>query len=1370
MLAIPSPDLLLNLFASATQALGLLLVVLGGTFWSRRAPKSAATRRGGSRALVWLFGLAFVATAVAFLLYHLATIDAHNRRLRTNLVRTSVEAGKKVGDVSLRTLDLSGQMDHPGGIATEEIAARLARGDALNLVDVREPEEVEVARIAGSWHRRYPDLMRDQAGLVRDGVETVLLCESGNRSSELCEDFTKLGVRTRFMIGGYEKWIAEERPVEGLSSRERNDLRAIPDYPNKEVLLDTPDVMRLVEQEGAIFVDVRYPKDLELHALPGAINLPMRRMPSEEIAQRLAELPRRPIVVPGYDKRSSFYGMILGLRLHRMGHDFRGRYMAPHDWFVPAAEREYVTRWRTEQEGRTLLASLQQPVAASLRWLQANAGGLLPAILLLVLGLRLLLLPLTWRVERDACLLARLAPELASLRARLGDDGLRLQRATAKLLRQHRVAPLRNLLASALQIFLFVLAYAAVDTVAFEGRGDAATAPRAAPIVALLLAAVAGFLTWRLLCARGRAKTRLRALLRVVGATLLAVIVWPLAWALQVYLLASLGSALAHGWLFQLWSARGTAPARAPRAQPAQTVLPLRDADRRPDTGAKASRLAQLVRAGLPVPPGFVVSGEAFADGIERLNGTLDDAWSALAAARVAVRSSGASEDGAFESRAGVYDTLLGVRRERLEAALLEVHGSLNGERACALGNGGDHGGVLVQAMVEAEFAGVLFTEDPACTGCSLVEMVEGLGDELVSGRATPLAYRFTRLGDRQICQRKPPVDLQPLLELGNRVERLFGRPQDIEWAYSGGRFQLLQARDITRDATSRQSELGRRERERRRLLQLVIGRAPDAPAFGLTELCELLPEPTPYSRALMESLWAPGGSVDLACRELGIRYEVDEDSPPFVVTLFGRLYVDLEQQRRRFARGLGAVAGLRLGRGAEAIERVFREEFSPVLTRELRLREAIDFSRLELEELLALRAEWQQRFVTETYVRAEVVNLAAEHYAETARQRLTRAGIDPSVCLAAFPPTVLHRAWELLREHGPAAAPQFLELCGHRAPHDFELAEPRYGETPQIVAAMARDAQSGAPASRPEPQAMRGRVLQLVVDRALRFQTLKEDAKHICLRELALLRRMLVEIGARSGLGELVFFLEPEEFAQLADPAGALGLHAVAAERRQCRAEWRDLQLPNELSPAALATLFLSVAAAPDRNGHDPDLVHGERVAGDHDAIGRARLLTRIEDAGLLEPGEILVARFTDPSWTPLFRRAGGIVTEVGGWLSHAAIQARELNLPAIVGARGVLGSIRTGELLQLGRDGTVRRIAERRSEPRRRQEREIWLVTADGPLSGTLLDTSAGGARVRCQALPVGARLRLNVAGSERVCEVVRETGDGVGVRYVG
>jgi rhodanese-related sulfurtransferase/phosphohistidine swiveling domain-containing protein len=1365
MLAIPSPDLLLNLFASASQAIGLLLVLVGGAAWNRRGSASGGKRQGASRALVATLSVLLLACATAFLLYHLSVVDAHNQRLRTNLVRTSVEAGKQVGDVSLRTLDFSDQARHPSGITTDELAARVARGDALNLVDVREPEEVEVARIPGSWHRRYPDLMRDRAGLVRDGAETILLCESGNRSSELCDGFAKLDVPTRFLVGGYEKWVAEDRPVLGLQASERSDLRAIPDFPNKEVLLDTPDVVALVENEGAIFVDVRYPEDLARHALPGAINHPIRRMTSEAVAKAIAELPRRPIVVPCYDKRSSFYALILGIRLHRAGLDFRGRYSTPHEWFVPVAERAHVVRWREEQQGRTLLAALRAPFADALRWLEARAG-LLVAILLLVLGLRLSLLPLTWRVERDSLRLAAIAPRLAELRARLGGDPVRLRRAITALLRAERIAPLRNLLSTSLQILLFVLLFAAVGAVAAASDATLLGAPLRAPDPTFVLPLLSGALVLGVLRSNGRAQSRLRAASRLLGAAVITALAWPLSLALQYYLGLSLGCALLHAWaarrLLQR-PRRGDAPAPAG----GELVLPLGRADGRADAGNKAARLAKLRRAGLPVPDGFVVCGQAFAGGIERLNGRLDRAWTELRTDRVAVRSSGIAEDGAQQSRAGVYESLLGIDRNGLEQALVSVHGSLRGERARELGGGDDSGGVVVQRMVPAEYAGVLFTEDPASAGCTLVELVEGLGDALVSGRADPRAYRFTRRLGHALDGTRAPIDLAPLLALGRRVEALFGQPQDIEWAFAGGEFQLLQARDITRTAADRDGAVGRRERERRRLLQLVADRPPQQPALVLTELCELLPEPTPYSLALMQALWAPGGSVDLACRQLGIPYSVAEDSPDYVVAAFGRMYVDAGEQQRRFARGLCALASLRLARDAEAIERRFRGEFAPALTRELAVRDAIDCSRLSLDELLRLQDEWRQRFVTATYVQAEIVNLAAEVHAADARRRLARQQLDPSVVLAAIPRTELRGAWETLGAGGDAAVATFLARCGHRAAHDFELAEPRYRETPELVAAMAAGAPADVKRREPPPVAVHGRVLRLVVDRALRFQALKEDAKHVCLRELAGIRALLLAIGGRTGLHEDVFFLTPDEIARLGSPAERAALGGVAAARRAARAEWLALELPNELRPCDLETLFVPFAAR-TRPPAEDGVAHGERVAGDRDPVGRARVLHDPAEATELAAGEILVARFTDPSWTPLFRRAGGIVTEVGGWLSHAAIQARELNLPAIVGAGGAMSVFATGDLIALGQDGSVRRIADRRVRARRPLDRDAVLVLADDARPVRLVDVSETGARLRCPELPIGARVRLRVDGDERDGEVVRQTGDGVALRY--
>lgn len=74
---------------------------------------------------------------------------------------------------------------------------------------------------------------------------------------------------------------------------------------------------------------------------------------------------------------------------------------------------------------------------------------------------------------------------------------------------------------------------------------------------------------------------------------------------------------------------------------------------------------------------------------------------------------------------------------------------------------------------------------------------------------------------------------------------------------------------------------------------------------------------------------------------------------------------------------------------------------------------------------------------------------------------------------------------------------------------------------------------------------------------------------------------------------------------------------------------------------------------------------------------------------------GAILVTPSTDPSWTPLFLRAGALVMETGGFLSHGAIVAREFGIPAVVNLPGILSQIKNGDTLEVdGNRGTVRRL----------------------------------------------------------------------------
>jgi pyruvate,water dikinase len=91
----------------------------------------------------------------------------------------------------------------------------------------------------------------------------------------------------------------------------------------------------------------------------------------------------------------------------------------------------------------------------------------------------------------------------------------------------------------------------------------------------------------------------------------------------------------------------------------------------------------------------------------------------------------------------------------------------------------------------------------------------------------------------------------------------------------------------------------------------------------------------------------------------------------------------------------------------------------------------------------------------------------------------------------------------------------------------------------------------------------------------------------------------------------------------------------------------------------------------------------------------GRARVIFREEDMGSLQPGEVLVVHTTDVGWTPLFLVAAGVVTELGGPLSHAAVVAREFGVPTVVNVVGATRVVRTGDLLRVDGDrGTVERV----------------------------------------------------------------------------
>ncbi len=327
-------------------------------------------------------------------------------------------------------------------------------------------------------------------------------------------------------------------------------------------------------------------------------------------------------------------------------------------------------------------------------------------------------------------------------------------------------------------------------------------------------------------------------------------------------------------------------------------------------SGGKGANLAILTQAGLPVPPGFIVTVAAYrwlaGHGLASDQQVVEQivaAYRQLGGGPVAVRSSAVSEDATEASFAGQQETFLGICGE---AALLEAvercWQSLHTARAVAYRARQGYAdadaamAVVVQRMVPAVAAGVLFTRNPLDPQgeTMLVEAAWGLGEAVVAGRVQPDRFvldrrtgqvrsqQLGRKGIRITVQGEEAVPaeeqqqfcldeaaLRQLAALGRQVEELFGQPRDVEWAWADDRVYLLQARPITTPDAAEREQL--RREEIARLQQLAGG---SLTVWVRYNLSEVLPRPTPMSWSVVQRLVSARGGFG----EMNRRFRAEPD------------------------------------------------------------------------------------------------------------------------------------------------------------------------------------------------------------------------------------------------------------------------------------------------------------------------------------------------------------------------------------------------------------------------------------------------------------------------------------------------------------
>ncbi|MCB9664937.1 MAG: hypothetical protein H6732_12550 [Alphaproteobacteria bacterium] len=745
--------------------------------------------------------------------------------------------------------------------------------------------------------------------------------------------------------------------------------------------------------------------------------------------------------------------------------------------------------------------------------------------------------------------------------------------------------------------------------------------------------------------------------------------------------------------------------------------------------GGKASALAAAVRAGLPVPPAWVVPTAArHADGPTPAQAA---AWVAAAArlgTRVHVRSSSPHEDGAVHAHAGAYATVPAVAPVDVPDAVARVWASAGAPDAPMA--------VLVQASIAPRAAGVVFTVDPTRgTPDLVVEAVEGDGAGLVGGLQTPqrlVVRRPRRLRAAVTLQDQPgPVDTalrDRLVDLALRAEDLHSGPVDIEWAVDqADRLWLLQARPVTARA---RPTAGAGPTWTRRFLGERWSQPATPLGWSVVEpaLAARIVHPRTQARHLGGSplLRLVQGLPYVDARIFrGLLFKLPGLPPPrFLLELLPSQEAAAWRRRLAKAPDVGLVVSLL----AEVVRerRWTRFAWNPVevpaqwhaLARDLRQAlphlappHADDAARVQAVEV---HLAWLSDYVGVHVTSLLFANLAWQHL-EGALQRSVpdrAAALLPALVACPEANQSVQQQQALARlaaaavpgdlsalARGGATSPgfdralaAFLAVHGHRAGSGWELTSPRWHEDPaRLVPLLEAQGQAtrAVPSGPTSEVALRELVqtapaahlpgLLAAVWWTRRYLLLRENQRHVFDALLDSLHAALRDVGAalaRRGLladaAEVRWLTWPE--ARQALTEGTTVAARVAA-RAAADAGWRAAPPPP-----------VELDADPPRTG-DVHALAGQGVSAGQ-VRGPVRVLHGLADARALRPGEVLVTRALEPAWAPVLAVAAGVIVELGGALSHGAVVARELGVPAVVDVADATRRLADGQEVTL--DGT--------------------------------------------------------------------------------
>ena len=751
--------------------------------------------------------------------------------------------------------------------------------------------------------------------------------------------------------------------------------------------------------------------------------------------------------------------------------------------------------------------------------------------------------------------------------------------------------------------------------------------------------------------------------------------------------------------------------------------------------GGKALSLARMIGARkLPVPYGSVITSDAFEGGkirpeaLTELNGltaALDRGTT------YAVRSSALNEDGCEKSYAGQYETVTDVAADNIIDAVMRVAASSGNsnvrEYSADFGVANEGIAVIIQRFVKPQFAGVIFTSD-VITGTDshlIGNYVKGEGERLVSGIDTGDSFRINAVR----YDYDGPDELRPyakrLTKYCRLIRNLYGMPTDIEWAISGGKVYILQARPIT---TLKRLDMS---------TYYINGTMSGNKLLTKTNVGEIFMKPiSPMTFSVLEKInnmlglpdWLdniygqPYMNVSVMCSALVAFGKSEEAAFEAIKDLVGNIpegtAVPISPfYKRQF---LSHVKRLLFPENKVKMSRKRKHEM--VLNLPDICRGKIDVIR-KIDDLDSLLNMWNNDLLPR--INEGLASILSECGTSMiplfgSRKKITKiAGSDMANRLLGGSLGVIDCMKPLLLldkvSSGNMTREEYVLACGHRSANEMELMSPRPYEDPAFPGNVIEEhIRTGA-----DLQGMLDKQQQLADEALAEFKSMYPDKSRWIDKELikfrhanefredirskgvwlfSAFREFILRAGRIEGIGDDIFFLTFGELFEMLD--GHKDALKFIPARKATYARYLEYpSFPNLIMGRFDPDTWMAdpdrrsdryFAGAESLNAEGSDIKGFPGAAGT--VTGKVKVIMSTDDIDQVEQGDILVTVATNIGWTLVFPKVSAIVTDIGAPLSHAAIVAREFGIPAVVGCGNATTLLKTGDIVTVdGASGSV-------------------------------------------------------------------------------